>query len=327
MPSFESTAHFACAFSDFYGVPFTLTTNSGTSAYFAALAALDLPRRSTIVLPALAWPQLLAPLRFFGLRPVFADTDKNGRILAESVKAVLRADTSAVVLCHLFGNPSESCEIARICNSGGLRLIEDCSQALMATDHGRRVGTFASCGIASLGRGKLLTASEGGLLWTHDPEIYRRAFSLTQHVNDGSDSTMEATILKESLSLRMHPTAAIAALRDLKTFTKRSEMVHIRHEELRMMFASAGIQTPRHGLNAAPRWSHFAALPTLSLACQADHLWSRRIPACLLSASRTPNARRFARFVRFVDSGRRWGNVVSEDIRQIFESFRLACVQ
>jgi dTDP-4-amino-4,6-dideoxygalactose transaminase len=53
-------------------------------------------------------------------------------------------------------------------------VIEDCAQAYLARSGGRYVGTLGAIGCFSLQQGKHITAGEGGLVVTDDPELARR---------------------------------------------------------------------------------------------------------------------------------------------------------
>ena len=64
--------------------------------------------------------------------------------------------------------------IMALANKHHLPVIEDCSQAFLATHHGKPVGTFGAIGCFSLQQGKHVTTGEGGLVVTDDPALARR---------------------------------------------------------------------------------------------------------------------------------------------------------
>jgi len=90
-------------------------------------------------------------------------TEKNrkGRILA-------------VIPTHLFGCQAE---VEGVRPAGGgppPYIIEDAAQAMGAERNGRKAGTRGDVGIFSLGRGKVLSTVEGGVILTNRTEIAQR---------------------------------------------------------------------------------------------------------------------------------------------------------
>lgn len=57
-------------------------------------------------------------------------------------------------------------------------MIEDAAQAHGAAWNGRRVGAIGDAGTFSFQASKNLTAGEGGIVVTNDPEVYSIAWSL-----------------------------------------------------------------------------------------------------------------------------------------------------
>ncbi|HDS00480.1 MAG TPA: hypothetical protein ENO07_00540, partial [candidate division Zixibacteria bacterium] len=80
-------------------------------------------------------------------------------------------DGLAVMACNLFGILSDMHKLERIAGENQLYLIDDAAQS-MGSRHGSKYsGTFGDAGIFSLGRGKNMTAYEGGVLVTNNDRI------------------------------------------------------------------------------------------------------------------------------------------------------------
>lgn len=307
-------------FAEFYGVGYTTSFSSGTSAYLAALLALQLPPRAEVILAAYGWPQALAAPQILRLRVRMVDTDVDGRITPEAVAGAITPRTGAIIICHLFGNPADAAAISTVAAAHGVPLIEDCSQALMASLRGRRVGTWGQFGFASLGKGKLLSAGEGGLLWTDSRELHKRAFEVSQHCCRGHNEDTVRSLLTRSLSLRMHPAGAEMALEDLENLTVRARRVSGIHEVLRaLLHECPKLRLVQTLPDARPVWQHFPVVASGQAAYRAiEPLAWQLQPAYLLSDSRRHrNATAFGRRVHFIRSGREWEFMEVRDAQEI----------
>jgi dTDP-4-amino-4,6-dideoxygalactose transaminase len=110
-----------------------------------------------------------------GAVPVLADAGPELGLTAETVEAACTPRTRAVVVAHLFGNPTPTADIAAVCHRRGIVLIDDAAQALGATFDGQPLGTFGDAGVVSFGNGKVCFGTGGGVLVSRDPAVLARA--------------------------------------------------------------------------------------------------------------------------------------------------------
>lgn len=319
---------FEDAFRDAYGVGYCLSLCSGTAAYLAALLALELPPESELIMSAYGWPQLMAVPAAIGLRTKLVDCDAAGRICPQAVEAAVGPRTRAIVACHLFGNPVDVRRLAVVAARHSLRLIEDCSQALLAAQQGRYVGHWGDIGFASLGPGKMLSAEGGGVLFTHRLDYYRRAAHVSQHPARWGADSADATPLWRSLSIQMHPAAARLALRDLEDWPTRAVYVSSLHRWMRQALAEEPlVRLPEVLLDASPMWQHCPILLEHPGVVEAldDILWTRR-PAYLLDEASAgwPQAAKFAQQAVFLHTGRKWGKLRTLDVETLAQEIRRA---
>jgi len=151
----------------------------GRMAFYYILKAMDFPRGSEIVLPALTFWVIPEIARVLGLKPVFADVDPvSFNMTAASLEQVLSPRTVAVVPTHLWGLPCDMREILAIAARKRIRVIEDCAHALGAEYQGKPVGTFGDAALFSFQTIKPLNAYGGGMAVTRDPELARRIATL-----------------------------------------------------------------------------------------------------------------------------------------------------
>lgn len=164
----------------FTGTRYVLTTNSGTAALHCALAGLGVQAGDEVVLPALGFIACPAAVIHQQAIPIFADVDPlTYNLTPESVEAAITPRTTAIMVVHLHGLPTDMDAMRAIAVRHGVPVLEDFSQAFGARFRGRPVGGLSEVGAASVVAGKNLPAAgEGGVVVTHDREIRNRAASL-----------------------------------------------------------------------------------------------------------------------------------------------------
>lgn len=88
-----------------FGKKFGVFVNSGSSACLLALAALDLPKGSKIITPALTFSTTLAPIIQLGFIPVFIDSNLTSYVpTVEDILDAITEDTKAIMVPNLIGN-------------------------------------------------------------------------------------------------------------------------------------------------------------------------------------------------------------------------------
>ena len=122
---------------------------NGTDALELILRSLDLPGGSRVLAPSHTAVATIAAIVRSGHQPMLADVDDFTYGLDPSSVArcldAARADgdpVRALIAVHLYGHPVDLDALQELCNSQGIPLIEDGSQAHGARWNGERVGRF-----------------------------------------------------------------------------------------------------------------------------------------------------------------------------------------
>jgi perosamine synthetase len=158
-----------------------IAASYGRMAFFYILKALDLPRGSEIVVPALTFWVVPELARAAGLTVVFADVDPGTFTIDPSAfERAITPNTRAVVPTHLYGLPCDMDAITAIASRHGITVIEDCAHALGATHDGRPVGTFGDAALFSFQTLKPLNCYGGGLALVRDAAIAARVRALAE---------------------------------------------------------------------------------------------------------------------------------------------------
>ncbi|MCF7363433.1 lipopolysaccharide biosynthesis protein RfbH [Vibrio diazotrophicus] len=165
---------------EYLGVPFVLTTTSGSSANLLALTALTSPKLGDrqlkpgdeVITVAAGFPTTVNPTIQNGLIPVFVDVDiPTYQIKSELIEAAVSEKTKAIMVAHTLGNTFDLTEARRVADKYNLWLIEDCCDALGSTYNGQMVGTFGDIATVSFYPAHHITMGEGGAVFTKDKEL------------------------------------------------------------------------------------------------------------------------------------------------------------
>jgi len=161
-------------FAAWMGGGFADGVNSGTNAVFLALAALELPAGSEVVIPPITDPGGSAPVAILNCIPVQADSAPGMYNMGpEQLEAVVTERTRAVVVAHIAGMPVDMDGIMAVARKYDLRVVEDCAQAHGARLNGRLVGTFGDIAAFSTMFGKhMVTGGQGGVVYTRNEALH-----------------------------------------------------------------------------------------------------------------------------------------------------------
>ncbi len=173
---------FESGFAEYCGARHAVGVNSGTAALHAALLAAGIGSGDSVIVPAFTFFATASSVSMCGATPLFADVDPaTFNIDPESIAALVRPDTRAIVGVHLFGQPFDVGAVRDLCDDHDLTLIEDAAQAHGAEYHGRRAGSLADIGCFSFYPTKNMTTGEGGMVTTDDDALAERVRLLINH--------------------------------------------------------------------------------------------------------------------------------------------------
>lgn len=151
-----------------------LTFTSATTALEAALACLELPKGSRVLMPALTFPATATAVINAGHVPIFSDVDENSWSLTPAIAAQCseKMDIAAVMPVAVFGRPIDVNAWDEYALSTGQHVVVDAAAALGQQAAGRHVHLAFS-----LHATKPFSVGEGGLLVTPSKELAQRAKS------------------------------------------------------------------------------------------------------------------------------------------------------
>lgn len=181
----EEVKKFEYQISKFFGVNHAIMFNSGSSANLIMIASLFelglIKKGDEVIVPAVSWSTTYFPLHQYGLKIIFVDTDKFGKIDVENVVKAISKKTSVIFNVNLLGFPSELNTLKRIAKKNNLILIEDNCESFGSIHSKKKAGTFGLMGSLSFFYSHHITTMEGGMILTDNQKISEYAKSLRAH--------------------------------------------------------------------------------------------------------------------------------------------------
>lgn len=181
------------------------TAANGTAALSLALAALELPAGSSVLVPALTFPGTAAAVVAAGLKPVLGAVDDSTWLLTPGLAERAAAQgVAAVVPVAVFGQPVPTGPWDDLADRTGMRVVVDAAGAIGDQRVGRSTGV-----VVSLHATKPLPAGEGGVFAAADAGWVQRVRTLSNFGFDGGVSVRPGGNAKLS---EFHAAAALAGL-------------------------------------------------------------------------------------------------------------------
>ena len=176
----EAVAELERRFAAFHGAEHGIALANGTVSLEIALTAAGIGPGDEVIVPPITFVASATAVVRVGAIPVFVDIDPLTIDLnADHVEQSITERTRAIVAVHFAGHPVDLDRLVSLCDQHKLILIEDCAHAHGASWNEQRVGSFGSFGSFSFQASKNMTAGEGGILITSDPELAERARAIS----------------------------------------------------------------------------------------------------------------------------------------------------
>jgi perosamine synthetase len=167
------------AFVNMMGGGYADAVATGTSALYVAVAALNLPTGSEVIVSPITDPGTLSAIVLNGLKPRLADTKPGSyNVGVEQFAERITPNVSGAVIVHAAGQATEIDKIVEVARAQGIRVLEDCAQAHGALLRAKRVGTFGDiAAFSTMYRKAHMTGPSGGVVFTKDAELYHLAMA------------------------------------------------------------------------------------------------------------------------------------------------------
>ncbi|MFZ4451736.1 aminotransferase class I/II-fold pyridoxal phosphate-dependent enzyme [Salibacterium aidingense] len=178
---------------EYVGVKHAAAVISGTAAIHLALRLLEVEPGDRVFCSSLTFVASANPILYEKAEPVFIDSEPDTWNMAPAaLERALRdaAETDnlpkAVIVVNLYGQSAKMKELADLCESYDVPMIEDAAESLGSEYHGRKSGSFGTFGIFSFNGNKIITTSGGGMLTSNDEAMIKKARFLSTQAKDPS---------------------------------------------------------------------------------------------------------------------------------------------
>lgn len=174
------TRKFEEEFKNFIGVEWVKTVNSGTTALYVSLRAIDV-RDKYVIVPALSFMATIDAVILAGGKPLVLDVDETYTLdLNQLEDALKHYDVKAIIPVHLFGNLADMPTINELAQKYGVYVIEDAAQAHGASYKGIKAGAWGDIAAFSFYATKNISMGEGGAVAVKNPYLTERVKSLLE---------------------------------------------------------------------------------------------------------------------------------------------------
>ena len=180
----------------FTGARHAVAVVNGTAALHVALQLAGVQAEDEVLMPALTFVATANAVAYCGATPHFVDSEERTLGLdPQALRDYLRATTElrdgncvnlatgrvirAIIPMHAFGHPVDIEGVLELARDFRLEVVEDATESLGSTVHGKHAGTFGRMGVLSFNGNKVITTGGGGAILTDDAELARHAKHLT----------------------------------------------------------------------------------------------------------------------------------------------------
>jgi perosamine synthetase len=166
------TEGFEKALAGFVGRKHGIAVNSGTSGLHLCVRAMGLSDGDEVITSPFSFVATTNCVLFERAKPVFVDIDPvTYNIDPAMIERAITPRTKAILPVEVFGNTAHFDAYEAIARKHGLKMIEDCCEALGGKLKGRNAGAFGDCGVFAFYPNKQITTGEGGCIVTDDDTI------------------------------------------------------------------------------------------------------------------------------------------------------------
>ena len=159
-------------FAEKFNSKYAIAMVNGTVTLHCALEAAGVGEGDEVIVPALTMSSTNMCVLQANAIPVFADIDPDTlTISVEDIKKKITPRTKAIIPVSVYGLSPDIDAIMDIANEYGLTVIEDDAECFLGYYKGRVVGSTAHMSSFSFQASKHMTAGEGGMVTTNDPDL------------------------------------------------------------------------------------------------------------------------------------------------------------
>ncbi len=185
-------------------IKYIVSCSSGTSALHTALKVVGVKKNDEVLVPTITFIATINSLKYLGAKPIFFGCDKFFNIDSEKVIEFIKKYTyfkkgftynsktkkkiSAIIPVHVWGNAANIKKLCLVCKKRGIKIVEDCTEALGTYYRDKKkqsVGSIGDIGCFSFNGNKIITTGNGGAIVTNNKSYESKArYYVSQATDD-----------------------------------------------------------------------------------------------------------------------------------------------
>jgi len=170
---------FEDAFAEYVGRKRAVAVNSGTSALFLCMLAMEIGPGDEVITTPFTFIATSNTVMMAGAKPVFVDIESESmNIDTAKIESKITARTKAILPVEVFGSPAGFDKISQIARKHNIPVIEDSCEALGSALNGKKAGTFGDISTFAFYPNKQITTGEGGIILTDNDNLADMCSSL-----------------------------------------------------------------------------------------------------------------------------------------------------
>lgn len=213
-------------FSNIFHSKFALAVSSGTAALHVALVALNVRKKTKVIILGSSWIGLGSLVKSCGAIPVYANLSNLNPILEEGCKKI---ETHTVLIYVRSTKDGEYLKkVRQSCVKNNIPTIEDWSAIKNVNLETVSAPSYGDFAVFSFGYDKWLQAGEGGIVLLNQKDYFEKITCFSQHpISQKSHGILNNQHLLPALNYRIHPIAAKIALLQMREYIKNKNTFNV----------------------------------------------------------------------------------------------------
>ena len=175
-------AEFERQLASYLGIPFVVSTTSGSMALLMSLLAAGVGPGDEVIVPNRTWIATAHAPFLIGATVKLVDVEIDRPIIdAKLIEQSITDKTRVIIPVHLCGRSADMRSINKIARKYNLTVIEDAAQGLGSRNEDGFLGTQSDMGCFSFSVAKIISTGQGGFVTTSSEAIYRKLVAMRTH--------------------------------------------------------------------------------------------------------------------------------------------------
>lgn len=211
-------------FAEFHETEHGIACANGTVAIEIVLRAAGVGVGDEVIVPALTFIATLSAVLQVNAIPIVVDTVYDTQCIdPNEIEKAVTDRTKAIIPVHFGGLVCDMDRINDIARKHNLVVIEDAAHAHGAVRQGKRVGGLGHMATFSFQESKTMTAGEGGMITTNDPELAEKCIMFRSCGREANESLYVHYVMPVNYRLsEIQSAMLLAQLKPVRPFPFRS---------------------------------------------------------------------------------------------------------